>query len=84
MNIAKLATDGTNQIVILRSQFHLSGNEVYMKKMGNGILLTAKDDPWRSQRDPRSGALIDSVDSFSEDFMETREQPNLQIREELF
>ncbi len=32
MNIAKLATDGTNQIVILRSQFHLSGNEVYMKK----------------------------------------------------
>ena len=76
MNIAKLATDGTNQIVILPEQFHLSGNEVYVKKMGNGILLIAKDDPWRS--------LIDSVDSFSEDFMETREQPNLQIREELF
>ena len=30
----------------------------------------------RSLRDPRSGALIDSVASFSEDFMETREQPN--------
>ncbi|MGV0027080.1 antitoxin [Phormidesmis priestleyi] len=76
MDIAKLETDGTSQIVILPEQFHLSGSEVYVKKMGNAIVIIAKDDPWRS--------LIDSLDQFSTDFMETREQPNLQTREELF
>ena len=36
----------------------------YIKKMGNAIILIAKDDPWRS--------LINSLDQFSNDFMETR------------
>ena len=76
MDIAKLTTDGNRQVVVLPEQFHLSGNEVYIKKMGNAIVLISKDDPWRS--------LIDSVDQFSNDFMETREQPSLQTREELF
>jgi len=76
MDTAKLATDGNSQVVILPEQFHLSGSEVYVKQMGSAIVLMAKDDPWRS--------LIDSLDRFSDDFMETREQPNLQTREELF
>jgi antitoxin VapB len=76
MDKARLETDGSNQIVILPEQFHLSGSEVYVKKMGNAIVLIAKDDPWRS--------LIDSLDKFSTDFMETREQPNLKTRKKLF
>ncbi|KAM3096110.1 antitoxin, partial [Phormidesmis sp. 146-12] len=66
--IARLETDGNKQTVILPEQFHLLGSEVYVKKMGNAIVLIAKDDPWRS--------LIDSLDQFSTDFMETREKPN--------
>ncbi|XHX76138.1 MAG: antitoxin [Stenomitos frigidus ULC029] len=76
METIKLTTDGTSQVVVLPEQFHLSGNEVYVKKMGNAIVLIAKDDPWRS--------LVDSLDQFSEDFMETREQLSLETREELF
>ncbi|MBD2610326.1 AbrB/MazE/SpoVT family DNA-binding domain-containing protein [Nostoc punctiforme FACHB-252] len=61
MNTAKLSTDGTHQIVILPENFQLTGTEVYIKKIGNAIVLIAKDNPWRS--------LIDSLDNFSDDFM---------------
>jgi antitoxin VapB len=73
MNTAKLSTDGTHQVVILPEEFQLTGNEVYIKKIGNAIVLIAKDNPWQS--------LIDSLDNFSDDFMIVREQPHLDTRE---
>ncbi|MBD2597140.1 AbrB/MazE/SpoVT family DNA-binding domain-containing protein [Nostoc spongiaeforme FACHB-130] len=75
MNTAKLSTDGTHQVVILPKDFQLTGTEVYIKKMGNAIVLIAKDNPWQS--------LIESLDNFSEDFMTTRDQPQIDIRESL-
>ncbi|QHU99071.1 antitoxin [Synechocystis sp. CACIAM 05] len=74
MNTAKISTDGTHQIVILPENFTIAGSEVYIKKIGSTIILIAKDNPWQS--------LIESLDQFSDDFMETREQPPLDIREE--
>ena len=76
METIKLTTDGTSQVVVLPKQFHLSGNEVYVKKMGGAIVLIAKDDPWRS--------LFESLEQFSDDFMDARDQIPLQSREELF
>jgi len=73
MNIAKISTDGIHRIVILPEEFQIAGTEVYVKKVGNTIVLIAKDNPWQS--------LIESLDQFSEDFMDTREQPPLDIRE---
>jgi antitoxin VapB len=75
MNTAKIITDGANQVVILPQGFRLSGSEVYIKKVGNTIVLISQDDPWQS--------LIDSLDNFSDDFMTTREQPPLETRESL-
>jgi len=75
METAKLTTDGDRQIVILPEQFHLSGNEVYIKKMGNAIVLISKENPWQT--------LFDSLEQFDDDFMESREQPKLQNRESL-
>jgi antitoxin VapB len=54
MDTVKLTTDGNSQVVFLPEQFHRSGSEVYIKKMGNAIVLISKEDPWRS--------LIDSLD----------------------
>jgi len=71
MNTAKITTDGTHQVVILPEDFRLTGTEVYIKKIGNAIVLIAKDQPWQS--------LIDSLDNFSDDFMTTREQPPLSM-----
>lgn len=75
MNTAKLSTDGTHQIVILPTEFQMTGTEVYIKKLGNTIILIAKDDPWQS--------LVDSLEQFSDDFMNTRDQPPLNNRETL-
>ena len=73
MNTAKLTTDGTHQIVILPEEFQLTGTEVYIKKNGNAIVPIAKDNPWES--------LIDSLDNFSDDFMNSRDQPVIDTRE---
>jgi antitoxin VapB len=76
METAKLTLDGDKQIVSLPEQFHLPGNEVYIKKMGEAIVLISKENAWRS--------LFDSLDQFSDDFMDDRGQPPMQDREELF
>jgi antitoxin VapB len=75
METARLATDGTNQFVILPENFKISGTEVYIKKMGDAIVLISKDNPWQP--------LFDSLELFSEDFMADRKQPPLQARETL-
>jgi antitoxin VapB len=48
MNTAKLSTDGKHQIVILPEEFQMTGTKVYIKKVGNTIVLIAKDNPWQS------------------------------------
>jgi antitoxin VapB len=73
VNIAKITTDGIHQIVILPEDFRVVGTEAYVKRVGNTIVLIAKDNPWES--------LFESLDQFSDDFMTDREQPPLDVRE---
>ncbi len=73
MNTARISTDGTHQIVILPEDFKMVGTEVYIKKVGNAIVLIAKDNPWQS--------LFESLEQFSDDFMTTRDQLPLDVRE---
>lgn len=73
MNTAKLSTDGIHQVVILPEDFQLTGTEVYIKKIGNAIVLIAKDNPWQS--------LIDSLDNFSDDFMINCDRSIIDTRE---
>lgn len=75
MKTAKLITNNENQTVVLPEEFQLDGNEVYIKKIGNAIVLISKEKPWQ--------IMFDSLEKFSEDFMESREQPKLEIRETL-
>jgi antitoxin VapB len=76
MNLAKIVQDGKTQSLILPDEFHLEGDEVYIKKVGTALVVIPKNNPWQP--------LFDSLSQFSEDFMETREQPKLETREELF
>jgi antitoxin VapB len=73
METAKLLMNGDIQAVVLPKEFHFQGSEVYIKKIGNVIVLISKENPWQ--------ALFDSLSLFSEDFMENREQPGLETRE---
>ncbi len=73
MQTAKIFTNGRSQAVRLPKEFRFSDEDVYIKKVGNMVILLPKDDPWSS--------LINSLDQFTEDFMEIREQPDQTPRE---
>ena len=76
MTTAKLFQNGRRQAVRLPKAFRLPGNEVYIKKVGNAIVLIPMDHPWDT--------LFASLTQFSVDFMRERDQPAVQAREELF
>lgn len=67
MNIVKLSKDKDRQFVDLPQAYQLEGEEAYIKKVGNVIVLIPKDNPWQT--------LFNSLELFSDDFMEQREQP---------
>lgn len=73
MNTAKLFKNGKSQAVRLPKEFKFEGSEVYIKRIGQNVMLIPMNDPW--------GTLIDSLDKFSDDFMSRRTQPSLQGRD---
>jgi antitoxin VapB len=73
LETAKLFQNGKSQAVRLPKPYRFSGDRVYIKRVNNAVVLLPVDDPWRS--------LIDSLAQFSDDFMETREQPSQEPRE---
>ena len=75
MQTAKIFINGRSQAVRLPKEFRFSGNDVFIKKIGNIVILVPKDDPWAS--------LANSLDQFTDDYMETRDQPPEGSREPL-
>jgi len=75
MESAKLFRNGKSQAVRLPKEFRFEGDEVYIKKIGNTVLLIPKDNPW--------GSFLKSLDKFSDDFLSWREQPKLEKRKGL-
>jgi antitoxin VapB len=74
METAKIFMDGENQVVQLPEEYHFEGSEVYIKKVGNTVVLVPFDASWET--------LFDSLELFSDDFMQERDQPELQLRYE--
>jgi antitoxin VapB len=74
MQTATVTNHGASQSVELPDGFHIDGNEVYVKHIGKSVLLIPKDaDPW--------DLMADSLDRFTDDYMEERSQPSQQDRE---
>jgi antitoxin VapB len=76
MDTAKLKMEGNHQVIILPDHCHLEGDEVCFKQVGNTLILISKSNPYQS--------LWDSLELFSEDFMDERVQPTLAKKEDLF
>ncbi len=76
MKIAKLFQNGQSQAVRLPKEFRFKGKTVFVKKIGNAVVILPMENPWEP--------LFDSLNRFSEDFMSTREQPQKQEREDFF
>jgi len=73
MQTAKIFINGRSQAVRLPKDFRFSGNDVFIKKIGNIVILLPKDDPWSS--------FVNSLDQFTDDFMDSRDQPSQNSRE---
>jgi len=72
MQTAKIFTNGRSQAVRLPKDFRFADNDVFIKKIGKMVVLLPKNDPWSS--------LINGLDQFTDDFMESREQPDQDLR----
>ena len=75
MQTAKIFLNGRSQAVRLPKDFRFSGDDVFIRKIGKIVILIPKDDPWAS--------LPNSLDQFTDDYMETRDQPTQDSRETL-
>ncbi len=76
METAKIFKNGRSQAIRLPKAYRFEGDEVYIKKVGDVVMLIPYHAPWK--------VMADSLELFSEDFMSSREQPEVQEREELF
>lgn len=77
MKTARLFQNGQSQAIRLPKEFRLNGDKVFIKKMGNALIIIPYQNSWES--------LVESLDQFSDDFMQEREQPfEQQTRENLF
>ena len=75
MQTAKLFVNGRSQAVRLPKEFRFEGDDVYIKSYQRIVMLLPKDSPWST--------LVNSLDQFSSDFMDDRNQPKAQQRESL-
>jgi antitoxin VapB len=75
MQTAKIFINGRSQAIRLPKEFRFPGDNVFINKIGNIVMLIPKDDPWAS--------LVNSLDQFTADFMENRDQPPQNSREPL-
>lgn len=76
MTKIKIQTEGSKQIIILPENYHIKGEEVYLKKIGDSIILLPIENPYQS--------LLSSLELFSDDFMDNRQQLPIEERDNLF
>ncbi|MFZ5820717.1 MAG: type II toxin-antitoxin system antitoxin VapB [Chloroflexota bacterium] len=76
METAKLFRNGKSQAVRLPKEFRFDSDRVYIKRVGEAIVLLPYHTPWKT--------LLDSLPLFSADFMNERRQPPAQERENAF
>ena len=74
MKTAKLFQNGQSQAVRLPKEFRFEDDHVFVKKLGNVVMLIPAKNSWDT--------LIHSFDKFSDDFMAERKQPKPQKRED--
>ena len=75
MDIAKLFKNGRSQAVRLPKEYRFNGSDVYVKKFEDIVLLIPKNSKWST--------LEKSLNYFSDDYLNERNQPQIQDRDDL-
>jgi antitoxin VapB len=61
MDTATLFANGQSQAVRLPEEYRFTGNEVYIQKVGNAVLLFPKDHAWET--------FFNGLNGFTDDFL---------------
>lgn len=69
MEIAKIFENGRSQAVRLSMKFRLPGDEVFIQRLGDAVILTPKEKAWQT--------FLNGLEAFSEDFMEGGREPEI-------
>ena len=72
MKTAKLFQTGRSQAVRLPKEFRFEGQEVFVQRMGQAVVLLPTIHTW--------DILFEACKEFSDDFMADRKQPKVQGR----
>ena len=75
MQTAKVFKSGNSQAVRLPREFRFDDTDVYIKKLDDIVILLPRGNSWKS--------LMNSLEDFSDDFMNDRAQPKEEIRESI-
>jgi len=76
MQTASLFVNGRSQAVRLPKEYQFQGDSVYIRKVGEAVVLFPVDKEWE--------VFLQGLNGFSDDFMsEGRQQGSLQEREPL-
>jgi virulence-associated protein VagC len=76
MTISKIKSKKSGeQSVTIPREFSIDDDKVYVKKQGGVVYLIPFHSPWES--------LFESTSQFSDDFMNKRSQPPIELRESL-
>lgn len=72
-HIGKVFMNGRSQAIRLPKEFRFDVDEVFIKKVGNELIITAVEPSW--------DAFFDMPSAFGDDFMEDRGDAPAQERE---
>ncbi|MCF7946649.1 MAG: antitoxin [Spirochaetia bacterium] len=74
MQTAKIFKNGRSQAIRIPKEYQFKGDEVYIQKHGDAVLLIPHEKAWE--------IFMEGINEFSDDFMkEGREQGKVQERE---
>lgn len=75
MNTAKIFTNGRSQAIRLPKEYRFKDDEVYINKIDDIVVIMPKNR--------KMASLMNTIDKFTDDFMEERNQPPVESREDL-
>ena len=75
MDTAKIFQTGRSQAVRLPKAYRFDGRQVFVKRVGQAVVLMPEVNSW--------DMMFDACDEFSSDFMLERNQPEIQDRPSL-
>jgi antitoxin VapB len=76
MLTAKIFKNGNSQAIRIPKEYQIDGEELYINKIGNTIVLFPKNDPWK--------LFKKGLADFSDDYLtDGRNQPKMQKRKQV-